>query len=78
MLSEKFEIFYYDGVQSLDQRNVCQFIQKIPFHVRAIDPIWAKINLMFLGSLSENCFEILWHYGVQHIDKSNVSQFSKI
>ena len=43
MLSEKFEKFYYDEIQYLDQSDVFQFTQKIPFHARAIDPIWAKI-----------------------------------
>ena len=42
MLSEKFETFYYDGIQYLDQSNACQFTKKIPFHARVIYPIWAK------------------------------------
>ena len=39
MLFEKFEIFYYDGIQYLDQSNVCQFTQKIPFIGGETDPI---------------------------------------
>ena len=30
MLFKKFEIFYYDGIQYLDQSNVCQLTQKSP------------------------------------------------
>ena len=33
----------YDGIQYLDQSNVSQFTQKIPFQARVIDLIWAKI-----------------------------------
>ena len=49
MLFEKFEIFYYDGIQYLDRSNVCQFTQKLPFHARVIDPIWAKITQLYLS-----------------------------
>ena len=31
MLSKIFKILLYDGIQYLDQRNVSQFTQKIPF-----------------------------------------------
>ena len=30
MLSENFEMLYYDGIQYLDQSNVSQFTQKFP------------------------------------------------
>ena len=43
ILSKNFEMLLYDGIQYLDQSNVCQFTQKIPFHARAIDLILAKI-----------------------------------
>ena len=43
MPSEKFEIFYHDGSQPFGQSNVCPFTQKVPFHARAINLIWAKI-----------------------------------
>ena len=43
MLSKIFEMSWYDGIQYLDQSNVSQFTQKIPFQVRAIDLILAKI-----------------------------------
>ena len=49
MVFEKFEIFYYDGIQYLDQSNVCQFTQKILFHARVIDLIWAKIIQPYLS-----------------------------
>ena len=68
------------GFNINDQSNVCQFTQKIPFQVRAIDPWFGpKLpNLKFHDSLSENCFEILWHYAAQYMEKRNISQFSKI
>ena len=31
MLSEKFEIFYYNEIQYLDQSNVSQFTQETSF-----------------------------------------------
>ena len=46
---EKFEIFFYDGIQYLDQSNVCQFTQKILIDARVIDPIWAKIIEPYLS-----------------------------
>ena len=64
ILSKNFEMLLYDGIQYLDQSNVSQFTQKIPFHARAIDLILAKIIQPY-DSLSENFFEILWHNGVQ-------------
>ena len=76
ILSKNFEMLLYDGIQCLDQSNVSQFTQKIPFHARAIDLILAKIIHPY-DSLSEKYFEIFWHNGEQYIDKSNVSKFSK-
>ena len=77
MLSEKFEIFYYDGIQYLDQSNVCQFTPKIPSTEGKLIPFEPKLsNLIFDDSLSENFFEILWHFWTQYIDKSNISQYS--
>ena len=49
MLFEKFEIFYYDGIQYLDQSNVCQFSQKRLFDARVTDLIWAKIIQPYLS-----------------------------
>ena len=43
MLFEKFEKFYYDGIQCLNQSNFSQFTKKIPFQARVIEPIRAKI-----------------------------------
>ena len=77
MLFEKFEIFYYDGIQYLDQSNVCQFTQNIFFDARVIVPFEPKLtNLIFHDSLSEKCVGVSWHFEKQYIDKSNVSQFS--
>ena len=77
MLFEKFEIFYYDGIQYLDQSNVCQLTQKSPSTQRLLIPFGPKLsNLIFHDSLSENFFEVLWHFETQYIDKSNVSKFS--
>ena len=39
MLSKVFEMLSYDGIQYLDQSNVCQFTQKISFQARVIDLI---------------------------------------
>ena len=76
ILSKNFEKLLYNGIQYLDQNNVSQFTQKIPFHVKAINFILAKVIQPY-DSLFENFFGILCHNGAQHIDKSNVSQFSK-
>ena len=38
MLSKNFEVFFYDGIQYLDQ-----FTQNISFQAKAIDLILAKI-----------------------------------
>ena len=39
MLSKNFEMLSYDGIQYLDQSNVCQFNQKMFFQARLIDQI---------------------------------------
>ena len=76
ILSKNFEMSLCDLIQYLDQSNVSQLTQKIPFYAKTIDFILAKI-IQPHDSLSENFFEILWHNGTGYIDKSNVSQFSK-
>ena len=43
MSHDMLSMLSYDGIQYLDQSNVSQFTQKIPFQARAIDLILAKI-----------------------------------
>ena len=64
MLCKIFEMLLYDGIQHLDQSNVSQFTQKVPFQAKAIDPISVKIIQPYVSWFTrENFFEILWHNG---------------
>ena len=51
-LSENIKIFYYHGIQYLDQSNVCQFTQTIPFHARTIKPKNKPKKKSILGQMS--------------------------
>ena len=65
MLPENFEMLQYDGIKYLDQSNVSQFTQKIPFQARVVDPIWTKIIQLYIPWLWEFFLEILWHDGAK-------------
>ena len=71
MLFEKFEIFYYDGIQYLDQSNVCQFTQKILIDARVIYPIWAKIIEPYLSwfTIWESCWKFVAFWDTMHRQK---------
>ena len=60
MLSKIFEMSWYDGIQYLDQSNVSQFTQKIPFQVRAIDLILAKIIQPYVAW--STLWELFWNF----------------
>ena len=60
MLSKIFEMSWYDGIQYLDQSNVSQFTQKIPFQARAIDLILAKIIQPYVAWFT--LWELFWNF----------------
>ena len=60
MLSKIFEMSWYDGIQYLDQSNVCQFTQKIPFQARAIDLILVKIIQPYVAWFT--LWEFFWNF----------------
>ena len=60
MLSKIFEMSWYDGIQYLDQSNVSQFTQKIPFQARAIDLILVKIIQPYVAWFT--LWEFFWNF----------------
>ena len=60
MLSKIFEMSWYDGIQYLDQSNISQFTQKIPFQARAIDLILVKIIQPYVAWFT--LWEFFWNF----------------
>ena len=60
MLSKIFEMSWYDGIQYLDQSNVSQFTQKIPFQARAIVLILVKIIQPYVAWFT--LWEFFWNF----------------
>ena len=69
ILSENFEILWYDGIQYFDQSNV-SLPKKFPSRQGQLISFGSKLsNLMFHDSLSGNFFDIVWRDGAQYRDK---------